>query len=78
MGGDRRAVTTESQIHRELASGLSCVGFKTAPMATCGSPPDAVQSASHPHHFIAITKGGRSAIAATSGNEDCHIILVAV
>lgn len=70
------ARTTESQIHRELASGLSCpVGFKNGTDGNVRIAADAVKSASHPHHFMAITKGGRSAIAATSGNEDCHIIL---
>src|SRR6266436_6405951 len=67
---------TESQIHRELASGLSCpVGFKNGTDGDVRIAADAVKSASHPHHFMAVTKGGRSAIAATSGNEDCHIIL---
>jgi 3-deoxy-7-phosphoheptulonate synthase len=70
------ARTTESQIHRELASGLSCpVGFKNGTDGDVRIAADAVQSASHPHHFMAVTKGGRSAIAATAGNEDCHIIL---
>jgi 3-deoxy-7-phosphoheptulonate synthase len=70
------ARTTESQIHRELASGLSCpVGFKNGTDGNVRIAAEAVKSASHPHHFIAVTKGGRSAIAATSGNEDCHIIL---
>lgn len=70
------ARTTESQIHRELASGLSCpVGFKNGTDGNVRIALDAVQSASHPHHFLAVTKDGRSAIAATTGNEDCHIIL---
>src|SRR5438876_11616410 len=70
------ARTTESQIPRELASGLSCpVGFKNGTDGNVRIASDAVKSASHPHHFMAVTKGGRSAIAATSGNEDCHIIL---
>ena len=70
------ARTTESQIHRELASGLSCpVGFKNGTDGDVRIAADAVKSASHPHHFMAVTKGGRSAIAATSGNEDCHVIL---
>nr|WP_283812777.1 3-deoxy-7-phosphoheptulonate synthase [Bradyrhizobium tropiciagri] len=70
------ARTTESQIHRELASGLSCpVGFKNGTDGNVRIAADAVRSASHPHHFMAVTKGGRSAIAATSGNEDCHVIL---
>jgi len=70
------ARTTESQIHRELASGLSCpVGFKNGTDGNVKIALDAVLSASQPHHFLAVTKDGRSAIAATSGNEDCHIIL---
>ena len=70
------ARTTESQIHRELASGLSCpVGFKNGTDGNVRIAAEAVKSASHPHHFMAVTKGGRSAIAATSGNEDCHVIL---
>jgi len=70
------ARTTESQIHRELASGLSCpVGFKNGTDGDVRIATDAVKSAAHPHHFMAVTKGGRSAIAATTGNQDCHIIL---
>ncbi len=70
------ARTTESQVHRELASGLSCpVGFKNGTDGNVRIAVDAVLSASQPHHFLAVTKQGRSAIAATSGNEDCHIIL---
>jgi 3-deoxy-7-phosphoheptulonate synthase len=70
------ARTTESQTHRELASGLSCpVGFKNGTDGNVRIAVDAVQSASHPHHFLAVTKSGRSAIAATAGNDDCHIIL---
>jgi 3-deoxy-7-phosphoheptulonate synthase len=70
------ARTTESQIHRELASGLSCpVGFKNGTDGNVRIAADAVKSASHPHHFMAVTKGGRSAIASTAGNEDCHVIL---
>ena len=70
------ARTTESQIHRELASGLSCpVGFKNGTDGNVRIALDAVLSASQPHHFMAVTKDGRSAIAATAGNEDCHIIL---
>jgi 3-deoxy-7-phosphoheptulonate synthase len=70
------ARTTESQVHRELASGLSCpVGFKNGTDGNVRIAADAVKSASHPHHFTAVTKGGRAAIAATSGNEDCHVIL---
>ena len=70
------ARTTESQIHRELASGLSCpVGFKNGTDGNVKIALDAVSSAGQPHHFLAVTKDGRSAIAATTGNEDCHIIL---
>ncbi|MBA8880926.1 3-deoxy-7-phosphoheptulonate synthase [Phyllobacterium myrsinacearum] len=70
------ARTTESQIHRELASGLSCpVGFKNGTDGNVRIAVDAVKSASQPHHFMAVTKEGQSAIASTTGNEDCHIIL---
>jgi 3-deoxy-7-phosphoheptulonate synthase len=70
------ARTTESQVHRELASGLSCpVGFKNGTDGNVKIAVDAVQAASHSHHFLAVTKQGRSAIAATAGNPDCHIIL---
>ncbi|NMA99033.1 MAG: 3-deoxy-7-phosphoheptulonate synthase [Phyllobacteriaceae bacterium] len=70
------ARTTESQIHREMVSGLSCpVGFKNGTSGDVKIALDAVLSASQPHHFMAVTKDGQSAIAATTGNEDCHIIL---
>ena len=70
------ARTTESQVHRELASGLSCpVGFKNGTDGNVRIALDAVKSASQPHHFLAVTKDGRSAIATTAGNGDCHIIL---
>jgi len=70
------ARTTESQVHRELASGLSCpVGFKNATDGGLGVAIDAIRSASHPHHFLSLTKEGRSAIFSTIGNSDCHIIL---
>ncbi|HEY8593742.1 MAG TPA: 3-deoxy-7-phosphoheptulonate synthase [Devosiaceae bacterium] len=70
------ARTTESQIHRELSSGLSCpVGFKNGTSGDVKIAVDAVQSASQPHHFMAVSKAGRSAIASTTGNPDCHIIL---
>lgn len=70
------ARTTESQVHRELASGLSCpVGFKNGTDGNVRIALDAVKSASQPHHFLAVTKSGRSAIAATTGNDDGHIIL---
>ena len=70
------ARTTESQIHREMASGLSCpVGFKNGTDGNVRIAADAVMAASHPHRFLAVTKDGRSAIAATAGNPDCHVIL---
>lgn len=70
------ARTTESQVHRELASGLSCpVGFKNGTDGNVKIAIDAVQAASQAHHFLAVTKQGRSAIAATTGNADCHVIL---
>jgi 3-deoxy-7-phosphoheptulonate synthase len=70
------ARTTESQTHRELASGLSCpVGFKNGTDGNVRIAIDAVKAASQPHHFLGVTKGGHSAILSTIGNEDCHIIL---
>ncbi len=70
------ARTTESQVHRELASGLSCpIGFKTGTNGDVRIALDAVAAASHPHHFPVVTKDGRAAIASTTGNEDCHIVL---
>ncbi|MEE9423256.1 MAG: 3-deoxy-7-phosphoheptulonate synthase [Gammaproteobacteria bacterium] len=70
------ARTTESQVHRELASGLSCpVGFKNGTDGSLNIAIDAIRSASRPHHFLSLTKEGRSAIFATTGNEDCHMIL---
>ena len=70
------ARTTESQVHRELASGLSCpVGFKNGTDGNLRIALDAVKAASQPHHFLSVTKGGHSAIVATRGNEDCHVIL---
>lgn len=70
------ARTTESQVHRELASGLSCpVGFKNATDGGINIAIDAINSARSPHHFLSVTKEGRSAIFSTSGNEDAHIIL---
>ncbi|HEY3793355.1 MAG TPA: 3-deoxy-7-phosphoheptulonate synthase [Bradyrhizobium sp.] len=70
------ARTTESQVHRELASGLSCpVGFKNGTDGKVKIAVDAVKAAAQPHHFMAVTKDGQSAIASTSGNTDCHIIL---
>lgn len=70
------ARTTESQTHRELASGLSCpVGFKNATDGDIQIAVDAIKSASNPHHFLSVTKQGHSAIFQTAGNNDCHIIL---
>lgn len=70
------ARTTESQIHRELASGLSMpVGFKNGTGGSVKIAVDAVRSARHPHHFLSVTKQGIAAIVATRGNEDCHLIL---
>ena len=70
------ARTTESQVHRELASGLSCpVGFKNGTDGNVRIAADAVKAAQQPHHFLSVTKGGHSAIVSTRGNEDCHIIL---
>jgi 3-deoxy-7-phosphoheptulonate synthase len=70
------ARTTESQTHRELASGLSCpVGFKNATDGDVQVAVDAIKSASQPHHFLSVTKQGHSAIFQTAGNEDCHVIL---
>ncbi len=70
------ARTTESQVHRELASGLSCpVGFKNGTDGDVRIAVDAIKAASAPHHFLSVTKGGHSAIVHTAGNEDGHIIL---
>lgn len=70
------ARTTESQVHRELASGLSCpVGFKNGTDGNLKIAIDAIGASSHPHHFLSVTKAGHSAIVRTSGNPDCHIIL---
>ena len=70
------ARTTESQVHRELASGLSCpVGFKNGTNGNVRIAIDAVKSAGNPHHFLAVTKSGKAGIAATAGNRDCHVIL---
>ena len=70
------ARTTESQVHRELASGLSSpVGFKNGTDGTLKIAIDAIGSASRPHNFLSLTKEGYSAIFATTGNDDCHIIL---
>src|SRR5215831_12397200 len=70
------ARTTESQVHRELASGLSCpVGFKNGTDGNVRIAVDALKAARAPHHFLSVTKAGHSAIVSTNGNEDCHIIL---
>lgn len=70
------ARTTESQVHRELASGLSCpVGFKNGTGGDIKIAADAVGAASHPHHFLSVTKQGGTAIVSTAGNPDCHVIL---
>jgi 3-deoxy-7-phosphoheptulonate synthase len=70
------ARTTESQVHRELASGLSMpVGFKNGTGGTVQIAADAVRSAAEPHHFLSVTKQGLAAIVATRGNPHCHVIL---
>lgn len=70
------ARTTESQVHRELASGLSCpVGFKNGTNGGVKIALDAIGSAESPHNFLSVTKFGHSAIVSTKGNNDCHIIL---
>jgi 3-deoxy-7-phosphoheptulonate synthase len=70
------ARTTESQVHRELASGLSMpVGFKNGTDGSVQIAVDAISAARHPHHFLSVTKQGISAIVTTRGNENCHVIL---
>ncbi len=70
------ARTTESQIHRQLASGLSCpIGFKNSTDGSTQVAVDAIRSSGHSHIFLSVTKKGHSAIFSTSGNPDCHIIL---
>ena len=70
------ARTTESQVHRQLVSGLSCpVGFKNATSGDIQVAIEAVQSAAHPHTFLGHSKHGQSAIFVTTGNTDCHVIL---
>ncbi|KAK0527927.1 hypothetical protein OC842_004713 [Tilletia horrida] len=70
------ARTTESQVHRELASGLSCaIGFKNGTDGSIGIAVDAIRSASSPHAFMGVTKQGISAIVQTEGNDSCHVIL---
>lgn len=70
------ARTTESQVHRELASGLSCpVGFKNGTDGNIQIAVDAIGSASQPHHFLGVSREGQSAIVSTTGNPYCHVIL---
>ena len=70
------ARTTESQVHRELVSGLSCpVGFKNGTSGDVQIAIEAVRSVAHPHTFLGHTKNGQSAIFVTTGNPDCHVIL---
>jgi 3-deoxy-7-phosphoheptulonate synthase len=70
------ARTSESQVHRELASGLSMpVGFKNGTDGTVQIAIDAIRSAAHPHQFLSVTKQGVAAIVVTHGNPDCHVIL---
>jgi 3-deoxy-7-phosphoheptulonate synthase len=70
------ARTTESQSHRQLASGLSCpVGFKNGTDGNIRIAVDAIKAASSRHHFISVTKSGHVAVFKTAGNEDCHVIL---
>jgi 3-deoxy-7-phosphoheptulonate synthase len=70
------ARTTESQVHRQLVSGVSCpVGFKNATSGDVQVAIDAIESAAHSHTFLGHTKHGQSAIFVTTGNPDCHIIL---
>ena len=70
------ARTTESQLHRQLASGLSCpVGFKNGTAGNVKIAVDAIGAARSPHHFLGVTKEGRAGIFQTTGNLDCHVIL---
>ena len=70
------ARTTESQVHRELASGLSApIGFKNGTDGNIRIATDAIQAAARPHHFLSVHKNGQVAIVATKGNRDCHVIL---
>ena len=70
------ARTTESQVHRELASGLSVpVGFKNGTDGNIQIALDAIRAARNPHHFLSVTKQGLSAIVTTTGNDVCHVIL---
>jgi 3-deoxy-7-phosphoheptulonate synthase len=70
------ARTTESQVHRELASGLSApIGFKNGTDGNIRIATDAIQAAARPHHFLSVHKNGQVAIVQTKGNPDCHVIL---
>jgi len=70
------ARTVESQVHRELASGLSApIGFKNGTDGNLKIATDAIQAASRPHHFLSVHKNGQVAIVQTKGNKDCHVIL---
>src|SRR4029450_5282535 len=70
------ARTTESQVHRELASGLSApIGFKNGTDGNLKIATDAIQAASRAHHFLSVHKNGQVAIVQTNGNRDCHVIL---
>src|SRR6185437_8950590 len=70
------ARTTESQIHRQLASGLSMpVGFKNGTNGDVQIAIDAIRAAAHPHSFFGVTEQGLAGIVTTSGNADCHVIL---
>ena len=70
------ARTSESQVHRELASGLSMpVGFKNGTAGRLEPAVDAIRASANPHHFLSVTKQGVAAIVATNGNSDCHLIL---
>ncbi len=70
------ARTTESQVHRQLASGLSCpVGFKNGTEGNVQIAVDAIRAAGASHHFLSVTKTGTAAIVKTAGNPDCHLIL---
>jgi 3-deoxy-7-phosphoheptulonate synthase len=70
------ARTTESQVHRELASGLSApIGFKNGTDGNIKIATDAIQAAGRPHHFLSIHKNGQVSVVETKGNKDCHVIL---
>jgi 3-deoxy-7-phosphoheptulonate synthase len=70
------ARTSESQVHRELASGLSCpVGFKNGTSGDVWGAVNGVIAAQRPHHFLSVTKSGKAAVISTTGNPDCHVIL---